>query len=43
MFSSFDYVAFVIGAIGTLNVLGAPFGIPQLMVKVLGVLSAIIC
>ena len=43
MFSSFDYFAFAIGAVGTLNVFGAPIRIPQLIVTVLGVLSGIIC
>jgi len=41
-FSFFDYVAFGIGAFGTLSVFGTPIGLPQLVVNVLIVFSGII-
>ena len=43
LFSFFDYLAFAIGAIGTLAVFGAPIRMPQLIVTLFLVLSGIIC
>lgn len=40
---AFDYLVFTIGAIGTLNVFGVPTGMPQLVLIILGALSAIAC
>src|SRR5262245_8838040 len=42
MFSPFYYFALAIGAVGTLNVFGAPLRIPQLIVVVFRSLSGLI-
>jgi hypothetical protein len=42
-FKLFDYFVIAVGIIGTLNVFGAPIRMLQLIVIVLGTLSALIC
>src|SRR5438067_2519460 len=42
-FKPFDYFVIAIGMIGTLNVFGVLIRMPQLIVVILGALSALIC
>ena len=43
VFKPFDYFVIIIGMIGTLNVCGALPKIPQMIVVILGAVSALLC